>query len=316
MNTTRLFSLTLVAAALAACASTPQSNAALDQARSRFNTAQADSRVATLAPEELKRAGDSLRAAESARSGGASASSIDHLAYMTSQRVVIAQETAASRSAQAVTAGAGAERDKLRLEVRTNEADMAQQQLAKRSNEVDAAERQLALSQQSNAQKTAELAAADAAAKLDQARVERRDARVNDLEMQLKDLNAKKTDRGLVVTLSDVLFDTGKSELLPEGARNMAKLAEVFKRNPQRKALIEGYTDSVGSASSNVDLSNRRANSVMSALVNLGVAADHLSTRGFGADQPAASNSTAAGRQMNRRVEIVFAPQGDEISLK
>ena len=169
---------------------------------------------------------------------------------------------------------------------------------------------------QSNAQKTAELAAADAASKLDQARVERRDARVNDLEMQLKDLNAKKTDRGLVVTLSDVLFDAGKSELLPEGARNMAKLAEVFKRNPQRKALIEGYTDSVGSASSNVDLSNRRANSVMSALVNLGVAADHLSTRGFGADQPAASNSTAAGRQMNRRVEIVFAPQGDEISLK
>ena len=82
MNTTRLFSLTLVAAALAACASTPQSNAALDQARSRFNTAQADSRVATLAPEELKRASDSLRAAESARSGGASASSIDHLAYI------------------------------------------------------------------------------------------------------------------------------------------------------------------------------------------------------------------------------------------
>jgi outer membrane protein OmpA-like peptidoglycan-associated protein len=301
MNT-RLLYLAALAATLAACGTTPTRNNALEQARTNYQSAQADTQVASLAPNELKRAGESLRAADKAWTDGGTPAAVDHLAYMTSQRVTIAQETAASLSAQAVTAGAAAERDKLRLAVRTNEADTAKMQLAQ--------------SEQSNSQKTAELAAAETAAQRDKARVERRDARVNDLEMQLKDLNAKKTDRGMVVTLGDVLFDSGKSQLLADGSRNMAKLAEVFKKNPQRKASIEGYTDSVGSANSNYELSGRRASAVMTALVNLGVPADHLSTQAHGEEMPTATNDTAAGRQMNRRVEIVFAPQADDNSSK
>ena len=209
------------------------------------------------------------------------------------------------------TAGAGAERDRMRLAERTNESDMAK-------SDAEMAKAQLAASQQANAQKTAELAAADAdaAALRDKARMDRGDARVNDLEIQLKDLNAKKTDRGIVVALGDVLFDSGKSQLQAEGARNMGKLAEVFKANPTTKATIEGYTDSVGSASSNLELSGRRAGAVMSALVGLGVPADRLSMRSHGEEMPVASNDTASGRQMNRRVEIVFAPQGDETMTK
>ena len=87
----------------------------------------------------------------------------------------------------------------------------------------------------------------------------------------------------------------------------MVKLADFFKRNPQRTALIEGFTDSTGNANANYDLSGRRANAVLTALVNLGVPAGRLNTRANGADSPTADNSTAAGRQLNRRVEIVIA---------
>mgnify|MGYP000196785814 CR=1 FL=1 len=297
-----LVTLTTLAtlATLAACSSTPDRNSALDQARSRYNAAQNDAQVATLAPEELKRAAESLRMADKALADGGTVASVDHLAYMTGQRVTIAQETASSKAAQTAVEGAAAERDRMRLASRTREAEVAQQQLA--------------ASQQTNAIKDAELANAGAAANAaaataamrEQAIVDRSNARVNDLEMQLKDLNAKKTDRGMVVTLGDVLFDSGQARLLADGNNSMVKIANVFRDNPQRKALIEGYTDSVGGADANYALSERRASAVMSALVNLGVPAERLSMKAHGEEQPVASNSTAAGRQLNRRVEVLF----------
>lgn len=298
----RLLALATLTVALAACSTVPDRNSALEQARGRFLAAQRDPQVARLAPDELKRASEALGRADRARIDGAATSVVDHLAYVAGQRVVIAQETAWSHAAQAVTAGASSERDRMRLEARTQE--------------VDAAQRDLAVAEQSNARKTSELAAADAGARRDQARVERRDARVSDLETQLKDLNAKKTERGLVVTLGDVLFDSGQSRLLPGSAPNMEKLAAVFRRNPGRTASIEGYTDSVGGSAANQELSQRRAHTVRGALVYLGVPAERLTARGHGADDPAASNSTAAGRQMNRRVEIVFAPLADDLSSR
>ena len=325
-----LASVAAAIAALSACSSVPSRNATLDQARSRYDVAQANPQVTALAADELKRADLALRTAQQALGDGQALAQVDHLAYLANQRVTIALEAASGRASQAVTAGAAAERDQMRLALRTREADLAQQRLgveqqsnARKATELAMAEQanarktaELAQSQQANERKTAELAAADAAAQLDKARVARRDARVSDLEAQLKDLNAKKTDRGMVVTLGDVLFDTGHWKLLPEGSRNMVKLAEVFRRDPQRRALIEGFTDSVGSTTANYELSERRANAVMGELVKLGVAADHLSTRAHGADDPAASNATAAGRQLNRRVEIVFTPLGDEVTLR
>jgi outer membrane protein OmpA-like peptidoglycan-associated protein len=295
-----------MAAALAACSSVPAPNASLDRARTSFNQAQTDSQIAQLAPDELGRARESLRVAEKARTDGAESPTIDHLAYMTSQRVTIARETASSKAAQAVTAGAGAERDKLRLEARTNEANAATQQLA--------------ASKQSNASQAAELTAANAATAATVAAAsvaaQRNQARVSDLQTQLSELNAKKTDRGMVVTLGDVLFASGKANLVGEGPANMVKIADFFRRNPQRSASIEGHTDSVGSASMNQGLSERRASSVKTALVDLGVPSDHLTTQAHGEDMPAATNSTAAGRQMNRRVEIVFAPQADDMPVR
>jgi outer membrane protein OmpA-like peptidoglycan-associated protein len=120
----------------------------------------------------------------------------------------------------------------------------------------------------------------------------------------------------MVVTLGDMLFDTGKAQLLPGGSRNITKLAEFFAKNPDRTASIEGHTDNVGSAAMNYTLSERRANAVMGALVAAGVPRGNLSTRALGPDMPAATNDTAAGRQMNRRVEIVIAKSSAVASLK
>ena len=133
--------------------------------------------------------------------------------------------------------------------------------------------------------------------------------RATDLEMQLKDLNARQTERGEVITLGDVLFDSNRAELRSGGLRDLAKLLDFFKRHPKRTALIEGFTDSQGSDAANVDLSQRRAAAVRDALIVQGVVADRLNVRGYGEAYPAATNSTLAGRQTNRRVEIVLSDE-------
>jgi outer membrane protein OmpA-like peptidoglycan-associated protein len=328
MTTWKLPTLTTLAlaATLAACSSTPAHNPALESARSQLGAAQNNPDVGRLAAPELARAVEALRTADRASVASEPLAAVDHLAYLTTQRVRIAQDTASARSAQETLASAGAERDRLVLAMRTAEADSAQRALLastaqteearralqRRSAETDAARRDLATAQDAAARKSAELAAADAAAaqarERERERQLRQDQQVGELEAQLRELNARKTERGMVVTLGDVLFDTGRADLHARSTLDMGRLAEVFKRNPSRQALIEGHTDSIGSADSNVVLSQRRATAVMSALVGLGVQPNQLRTEARGQDSPTASNDTAAGRQMNRRVEIIFAP--------
>lgn len=278
MNT-RALSVAILASLLAACNTTPERNNILERARTHLRAAQQDTQVSTLAPAELKRAAQALARAELAQEKGDDVADVDHLSYLADQRVTIAQETATSRAAQASVASASEERDKLRLATRTREADVAQAQLAEANRSV-----------------------------------QRGDARINDLEQQLGELGARKTDKGMVVTLGGVLFYTGQAALLPAARQDLVKLADFFKRNPQRTALIEGNTDSVGNDGANMDLSQRRADAVMSALIELGVPAGHLRTSANGEDKPVATNATAAGRQMNRRVEVIFAPQPETVS--
>lgn len=290
----------LAAASLLACSSTPDRNAALDDARSRYAALQAMPGVATHAAQELERAAAAMRRAEVAHADGDGGNTVDHLAYLARQRVAIAKATTASRTAQAVTAGAAAERDRLRLGLRTAEADASQ--------------RQLDTARQDAARSEAERAQAARSAQEDQARLASSDARVDDLEAQLREMNARRTERGIVVTLGDMLFDSGRSQLQAGGTRSVTQLAEFLTRHPQRRAVIEGHTDSVGRRAANQDLSDRRAQSVLAALVDLGVGADRLHATGYGPDSPVASNASAAGRQMNRRVEVVFASEpGDRL---
>jgi len=301
------------AAAMAACSTAPERNVAFEQAQVRLRAAQADPQVVLHASEELRQADAALRRADIARSARVPLVEIDHLAYLASQRVTIAQETAVSRTAQAITAGAGTERERLLLAQRTQEADRATQGAERATREAELAKRQLATSEMQGQQKSAELAQADRAAADGRAQQARSDARVEGLEQQLKAMDARQTERGMVVTLGDVLFDSGQSRLQPAGDVNIGRLADFMKGNPSRRAAIEGYTDSVGGSAGNQALSDDRAMAVKEALVGRGVGAERLSTFGHGERNPIASNTTAAGRQTNRRVEIIFPTEGTEL---
>ena len=135
-------------------------------------------------------------------------------------------------------------------------------------------------------------------------------------QQQLADLQAKKTDRGMVITLGDVLFDTGQATLKPGANLVLDRLANFMSQNPQTKVRIEGHTDSTGSADFNQALSQRRADAVAIALENRGLSADRVRAIGRGQDFPVASNSSAAGRQQNRRVEIVFSDPAGQFAAQ
>lgn len=125
----------------------------------------------------------------------------------------------------------------------------------------------------------------------------------------MDEMNAKKTPRGMVITQGDVLFDTNQSQLKSGGERNVQKLAAFLKRYPQRTVMIEGFTDSVGSSSSNQLLSERRASAVGMALTGMDIGRDRVSTQGHGEAYAVAGNDTASGRQLNRRVEIMLSDE-------
>ena len=126
------------------------------------------------------------------------------------------------------------------------------------------------------------------------------------LQAEIDQLKAKPTERGLVLTLGDVLFATGKAELNPGGANKVQQLAQFLNENKDRRVEIDGYTDSVGKDDYNLDLSQRRANAVQQALVAQGIDASRISTHGYGKEFPVAENNNSGGRQLNRRVEVVI----------
>lgn len=144
----------------------------------------------------------------------------------------------------------------------------------------------------------------------DRATAAQLDARTQEAEAlrrQIADLNAKQTERGLIVTLGDVLFETGKADLKSNAHTNLAKLVAFLNQQPERALVIEGHTDSVGSESYNQELSQRRADSVKAFLIGQGVPANRITAVGKGESSPVASNDSSSGRQLNRRVEIVIA---------
>ena len=129
----------------------------------------------------------------------------------------------------------------------------------------------------------------------------------SELQRQLEILQARPTDRGLVLTLGDTLFATGKSELKSGATVNLDRLTAFMTEYPQRTAAIEGFTDSMGSEEYNQDLSQRRADAVKGYLVRQGVETSRLSSAGRGENSPVADNESAAGRQQNRRVEVIIS---------
>jgi len=129
------------------------------------------------------------------------------------------------------------------------------------------------------------------------------------VEAELAELKAKQTERGIVLTLGDVFFETGRATLKPGGLQAIDKLSIFLEKHPDRGVLIEGHTDSVGKEEFNMRLSQRRAEAVRNALLERGVSAQRVTTKGYGESYPVASNDTAEGRQLNRRVEVVVVNQ-------
>ncbi len=145
-------------------------------------------------------------------------------------------------------------------------------------------------------------------AEVDSAKLARDQAnrKASALQSEVDALNAKPTDRGLVLTLGDVLFDTGNANLNPGASRNLDQLVQFLTDHDDRRVEIDGYTDSVGTDSYNLDLSQRRADTVKAVLVSRGIDSSRIVSRGYGKEFGVASNSEASGRQLNRRVEIVI----------
>jgi outer membrane protein OmpA-like peptidoglycan-associated protein len=176
------------------------------------------------------------------------------------------------------------------------------------------ASQRVAIAEQAYNRKLAEQTLAQTNDQRDKLLLAARTAEADRAKAALKDLQAKQTDRGIVMTLGDVLFDTGKSNLKPGGSRVVNKLASYLQENPERKVAVEGFTDSVGGEGYNQELSERRAESVKAALVRSGTDPNRVAIQGYGEEFPVAGNESSSGRQLNRRVEIVLSDENGNVA--
>lgn len=297
----------LALATLAACGSLHAENPRLAEARSDYRAAQNNAQTRELAAPELKTASEAMARADAAWQNDERPAQVDHWAYLAKQRSAIAQQTGQQRAAERSVAEAAAARDRIRLEARTREADQARLSAEDARQQAAASERQSEASQR-------EAAAAQQRANNSQLAAEDAKVRTYQLETQLRELNARQTERGMVITMGDVLFDSNHAELRPAAMAGIAKLAAFMQTYPDRRLRIEGFTDSVGSEASNQTLSLQRADAVRSALIQGGVTTERIAVRGYGEASPVAGNDTAAGRQQNRRVEIVLSDLNGQLS--
>lgn len=296
MNSTRYFPIrSLIAAAVAAtlfagCASVPKQPAGSEQVRAKLTALQGQPTLANRAPVALKDAEAAVKIAEMQQKDLVLAA---HRVYIADRKVDTARALAETNFAEQERTALNERSEKARLDSRTREADHAKNDaLVARA---ESAEQKLAAgaarSDADAAQMTANAAQLQAA----------------ELQRQIELLQARPTDRGLVLTLGDTLFATGKSEIKSGATANLDKLTTFLNEYPKRTAAIEGFTDSMGSDEMNQSLSERRADAVKRYLVGQGVGSDRLTSTGRGESAPVADNESAAGRQQNRRVEVVIS---------
>jgi len=228
--------------------------------------------------------------------------------YMADRKVDIAVAQAETALAEDQRVGLAQQRDKARLDARTREADVATSKLASARVEI---------ADQKSQAETTRLAAADAAQQAalqsaqqsaqQSAELQRQAALQSaELQRQLDELHAKATDRGMVLTLGDVLFSSGRADLKVGATNNLNRLVAFLNNYPDRTVVIEGYTDNIGGDDYNLGLSQRRADSVKSYLTGQGIASMRLTSTGKGLSNPIAGNDSASGRQQNRRVEVII----------
>lgn len=287
IDVTKNFRLPLAAAialTLGACASSAGLSPEVARLQDELARVRADQRVAVHADTELVQAERAVGylVAEGNR---LDEDDFDQRVYLADRLIQIAEAEGLAGYAEERTQTLASERDKLILEARTREAETAR------------AEADVARLAAERERMNATLAREDALAAQRQ---------LETLRVALVELKAEETERGLVVTLGDVLFETDRAELKPGAARNLDQLAQALRDNPTSTVEIEGHTDSTGGHGYNQTLSDRRAQAVRGYLVSHGIDGSRVASRGLGPDYPVASNGTEAGRQQNRRVEVII----------
>lgn len=308
---TRSRSLIAIAVAsilLAACAAAPVRPSGAEEARAKLTQLQSDPNLASKAPAAIAEAERAVQAAEQPQTDQDLG---QYRVYIADRKVDIARAQAQTRYFEDQRTALEAQRQSARLDARTREADVATNRM-ERAQADDAAQRLIASQAQVQAdaaQSQANQARSDAdSANMAAALSAQQSAQQSaELQRQIDTLNARVTDRGLVLTLGDVLFTTGRSDLMTGATVHLDKLVAFLNRYPDREVIIEGYTDSVGTQDYNQGLSERRAESVRHYLRGQGIDSGRLTASGKGESNPVAGNDSATGRQQNRRVEVIIS---------
>jgi outer membrane protein OmpA-like peptidoglycan-associated protein len=328
------------AALLAGCATTPVAPEGAAAARLKLTRLQSDPTLADRAPLAIHEAAAAVVIAEQPEPDPALAA---HRVYIADRMVDTARADAETRLAEDQRVALAAQRESSRLDARTREANAAHQQadvaraddaqqklIASAATDqaniaVAQSDQQRLLAEAAHDQATeAQAQGAEQKREADSARADAATAAASaadaatlaaagsarqaaELQRQIDLLQARPTDRGLVLTLGDVLFVSGRSELRAGSSEHLNKLVSFLNRYPERNAVIEGYTDSIGTEGYNQGLSERRAESVRSYLVAQGIASARLDATGKGESNPVADNASSEGRQQNRRVEVIIS---------
>ena len=286
--------------AVAGCSATPERVEVLDEARMAVTEVLHDPMADDVAGEELDAARQALTRAENGLADNDDIEGVRHNAYLALRHAEIVEERVREARVREEIEQSEAERNRILLAAREREAERAGAQADRALALADAKAREAQL-QAKEADKARALATASIA----------ENQRLRD---ELAGLEAEQTARGLVLTLGDVLFDTDRSVLKPGAAKTMDRLAQFLNDYPERELWIEGHTDSRGDDDYNRALSERRADAVRDALVSRGIDRGRLYAVGVGEAYPVATNDTVAGRQENRRVEIVISDREGEFS--
>jgi outer membrane protein OmpA-like peptidoglycan-associated protein len=295
-----LLAAAIAAVLIAACATAPVKPDGAAEARAMLTQLQADPNLASRAPISMKEAEAAVHLAEQPEADQQLAA---YRVYMADRKVKTARAEAETKYAEDQRIALTEQREKVRLDARTHEADLAMSKVA--SAQAESAE-QKAQADAARNQAGAAQAQADAAAAAAAAAAMSAQQQADELQRQIADLQAKVTDRGIVLTLGDVLFATNRAELTSGANGNLNKLVMFLNKYPDRTVNIEGYTDSTGSADYNMGLSQRRADTVRGYLVDQGIGSGRLVASGKGMSSPVAGNDSATGRQQNRRVEVII----------
>lgn len=329
MNSLRLFKLVLMGALtallLAACVTQPpRDNSALRNLNRDLEEFRGETELSNRVPLPLA---DAERAVRSANAEGLSEAELSHRIHLASKRLEIAR--AEAFRAQAVEQIAAVEEERTRLLLRASRLEVEQaRREAERAMLQSGAAREEAertrmeamtaqeLSEQAAERERAARLEAEAARRLAEAQASeielaRREAELAtetaaSLRRRLEYLELRETDRGVVVTLGDVLFASGETRLQPAARSQLDDVVRLLQEAPEKQIRIEGHTDSTGSESVNMRISRQRAEAVQQALVDLGVAASRIRAVGMGPDFPIASNESADGRSKNRRVDVIL----------